>query len=207
MVDICQRLPGGKTRQVTIERDEHGVVYVSSPELEGIHFGLGFCHARDRGLQMLLVRILGRGQACEQLQDTKEMLELDRYFRRWNLGGDAAVEEAALSQESKSAIDAYCQGVNLYFSRSRLPWELRLLGYDFEPWMTADVFLTAKVAGLVTLAAAQGDIEQVIIECIQNGIGRSRLEELFPGKLNGLDEDLIRRIRLQERLVPEPLKW
>src|SRR5262249_41025016 len=142
-----------------------------------------------------------------QLQDTEEMLELDRYFRRWNLDGDATREEASFSSSAKLAVDAYCQGVNLYFAQNRLPWELRLLGYRFEPWTSADVFLTAKVAGLVTLASAQADIEQFIVECVQNGVNRERLEELFPGQLNGLDEDLIRRVRLQERLVPEALNW
>ena len=135
------------------------------------------------------------------------MLELDRYFRRWNLDGDAAREEAALSSEARSAVEAYCQGANLCFSKKGLPWELRLLGYRFEPWTVADIFLTAKVAGLVTLASAQADMEQFLVECVQNGIDRERLEELFPGRLNGLDEELLRRIRLQERLIPESLKW
>jgi len=207
VVEILQRLADGKTQRVALERDEHGVPHITSPNLEGVQFGLGFCHARDRGLQMLLVRSLGSGRACEQLLDTEEMLELDRYFRRWNLGGDASREETALSDQAKFGVEAYCQGVNLYFAENRLPWELRLLGYRFEPWTSADVFLTAKVAGLVTLASAQADIEQFIVECVQNGVNRERLEELFPGHLNGLDEALIRRVRLQERLVPESLKW
>ena len=135
------------------------------------------------------------------------MLELDRYFRRWNLGADAAGEEAALSEWARSAVDAYCQGVNLYFGKRGLPWELRLLGARFEPWTAADIFLTSKVAGLVTLAQSQADMERFIVECVQHGLERERLEELFPGQLYGLDEGLIRQVRLSERLVPEALKW
>src|SRR5213593_760164 len=105
---------------IRIERDDEGVAHVTAPGLEDVHLGLGFCHARDRGLQMLLVRILGRGQACEQLEDSDQMLELDRYFRRWNLYGAAAQEEASLSVPARSAIDAYCQGANLYFAKSGL---------------------------------------------------------------------------------------
>src|SRR5439155_15649943 len=99
---------------IRIERDDEGVAHVTAPGLEDAHVGLGFCHARDRALQMVLVRILGRGEACEKLQDTEEMLSLDRFFRRWNLGGDAVREEAALSERARSLVDAYCRGVNLY---------------------------------------------------------------------------------------------
>jgi penicillin amidase len=196
-----------KSGEVRVERDQHGVPHIAATSLDDAHFGMGFCHARDRGLQMLLVRTLGQGRACELLQDTGEMLELDRYFRRWNLGADAAPEQAALSPAARSTVEAYCQGANLFFSKHGPPWELRLLGYKFEPWTIADIFLTAKIAGLVTLASAQADIEQFLIECVQNGIGRERLEELFPGQLGGLDEEMIRRVRLHERLVPKPLKW
>src|SRR5437868_7290567 len=147
----------GRSGEVRIERDEHGVPHVTATTLDDATLGLGFCHARDRGLQMLMVRTLGRGRACEQLQDSPEMLELDRYFRRWNLGADAASEESALTTEARSIVEAYCEGANIYFSKHGPPWELRLLGYRFEPWTVADIFLTAKAAGFVTLASAQAD--------------------------------------------------
>lgn len=197
----------GEAGTVLLDRDAHGVAHVTATSLEDAHIGLGFCHARDRGLQMLLVRILGRGQACEQLQDNEQMLELDRYFRRWNLGADAQREEAELSARARGLVNAYCRGVNLYFSKSGLPWELRLLGCNFESWTVADIGLTAKVAGLVALAQSQGDIERFILECVKQGIDRQKLEDLFPGKLFGLDEELIRRVQISERLVPEALQW
>jgi penicillin amidase len=197
----------GKAGLVLLERDDCGVARITATTLEDSQFGLGYCHARDRGLQLLLVRILGRGQACEYLQDSEQMLELDRYFRRWNLSAEAIREEAELSARSRAMAGSYCEGANLYFGKSGLPWELRLLGCKFEPWTIADIGLTAKIAGLVALAQSQGDMERFIVECVQGGIGREKLEELFPGQLSGLDEELIRRVRLTERLVPESLKW
>ena len=197
----------GTAGPVRLGRDRQGVAQITSTTLEDAHAGLGFCHARDRALQLLLVRILARGQACELLQDTQEMLELDRLFHRWNLAGDAAEEAAALSERARAAAEAYCRGANLYFNKAGAPWELRMLGYKVEPWTIADIFITAKVAGLVALALAQADMERFIIECVQQGISRERLEELFPGQLGGLDEALIRQVHLPERLVPESLKW
>src|ERR1041385_1478355 len=195
---------GGK---VLIERDANGVPHITANTLEDAHFGLGFCHARDRGLQILLVRILGQGRACEYLEDSEQMLELDRYFRRWNLAAAARQEEVELSLGAKAMADGYCRGVNSYLQEQGLPWELRLLGYKPEPWSISDTGLTSKIAGLVVLAQAQADVERFILECVQNGIGREKLEELFPGKLHGLDEELIRKVRFLERLVPESLKW
>lgn len=197
----------GKAGSVRLERNEAGVAHVSAASLNDAILGEGFCHARDRGLQILLMRILGRGQGCEQLQDTEELLVWDRYFRRWNLRADAAREEAALSDRARYAVEAYCRGVNLFFSKKNIPWELRLLGCRFEPWTTADCFLTAKLSGLIALAQAQTDMEQFIVECVQQGIKREQLEELFPGQLHGLDEELIRQVRMSERLVPASLKW
>ncbi len=197
----------GQAGSVRLTRNDHGVAHITTASLRDAHFGLGFCHARDRGLQMLLVRILGQGRACELLQDSEQMLELDRYFRRWNLGAAAAAEQSQLSERARIAVDAYCEGVNFYFSRNRLPWELRLLGYRFEPWTAVDSGLTGKMAGLIVLAQSQADMERFIVECVQHGISRERLEELFQGKLQGLDEELLRRVKLSERLVPESLQW
>jgi penicillin amidase len=50
-------------------------------------------------------------------------------------------------------------------------------------------------------------MERFIIECVQNGITRPQLEELFPGQLEGLDEELLRRVILEERLVPASVRW
>ena len=197
----------GKAGPVRLERNDPGVAHLTAASLEDAQFGLGFCHARDRGLQMLLMRSLGRGRGCEQLDDSAELLVWDRYFRRWNLGADAAREEAALSDRATAAVEAYCRGANLFFSKQGIPWELRLLGCDFEPWAVADTFLIAKLAGLIALAQAQTDMEQFIVECVRNGLKREQLEELFPGQLGGLDETLLQQVRVPEPLVPDSLKW
>ncbi|MEO8426312.1 MAG: penicillin acylase family protein [Verrucomicrobiota bacterium] len=199
----------GKSGRVKIERNEAGVAHITATDIDESLFGLGFCHARDRGLQMLIVRILGRGEASELLQSTDELLALDRFFRRANLSRDLRSEEAALSDRSRSGIEAYCQGVNRYFETAGIPWELRLFGYKrhHRPWSIADICLTAKVIGYLSLAQSQSEMERFIIECVQRGISREKLEEFFPGQLNGLDETLVRQLHLQERIVPDSIKW
>ena len=173
------RVTGGTGifRGVKIVRDGAGVVHVSAGDLNGAMTGLGFCHARDRALQMLLVRILARGRACELLSADDELLEVDRFFRRLHLARDAAAEIAKLSPRAKAAVDAYCRGANAYWQRHAGPWELRLLGYKprGDPWTAVDVLMTAKVIGYVGLAATQGEMERLIVEMVQAGVSRERL--------------------------------
>ncbi len=52
----------GATGPVRVERDDAGVVHVSADDLGDAMLGLGYCHAVDRGLQILFVRTLGRGR-------------------------------------------------------------------------------------------------------------------------------------------------
>lgn len=197
----------GRAGKVVIGRDVDGVAEIEARDVADTLFGLGFCHARDRALQMRLLRILARGEACQRLADSEEMLALDRFFRRLNFGGDAARQEAVLSPRARAGVDAYCRGVAEGFETFGIPWELRLVGdrARSDPWSFADISLTSKVIGYVSLAIGQAEMERWILECVQSGISRGRLEELFPGQLDGLDEELIRRINLEERLVPEAL--
>ncbi len=192
-----------------LERDSAGVAHVTASDLDDALLGLGYAHARDRGLQMLLMRILGRGQASEHLRADEASLSLDRFFRALNFGRDFATEEAALADGAKQQVAAYCAGVNLGFQRHGIPWELRLLGYSMknDPWSLADIFLIAKLMGYVALAQSQAEVERFIVDCVQHGLGRELLEELFPGQLKGLDEALLRKVRLPERFVPESLPW
>lgn len=191
---------------IRIVRDEHGVPHVRAQSWPDAYRGLGYVHARDRGLQMLLMRILGQGRACEQLADGDDMLALDRFFRRLNFGAETAAEIDKLSAGARCAVDAYCAGVNAAFAR-RLPWELRLLGYRHEPWTLADSLLVARLIGYVALAQSQGDLERLLVEMVQAGVPLGHLEALFPGVLGGLDAGLVCGVRLGEPIVPEAVRW
>ena len=171
----------GPSGPIVLDRDENGVALIRAGSSIDALRGLGYCHARDRGLQMLFVRILGRGQASRWLEATDKMLAIDKYFRRLDFLGDVETEFAALTPSARAAVEAYSAGVNTYFEESGLPWELRLLGYHkaFEPWTFADSVLTGKVIGYVSLGATQGEIERWIVDCVRAGVPVPALEELF----------------------------
>lgn len=187
---------------LTIRRDKHGVAHISAVELEDLYYGLGYCHAFDRGLQMILSRIAGQGRVSEILESGDESLALDLYFRRLNLSNALLVEVGKLSPRVRDLMDFYCDGVNARFEK-RVPWELRRLGYTHEPWTAADCILLSRLMGYVNLAQSQTEIEHLFVQLVQAGLSREMLHELFPGILDDYDEDLIRKVQLENPILPD----
>jgi len=74
-------------KDVHIWRDGNGVPHVETSSLSDLFWGQGYVHARDRGLQMLLMRILGQGRMCELLDDSESSLAIDIFFRKMNWCG------------------------------------------------------------------------------------------------------------------------
>jgi len=210
------RLPRGAPAGLTITRDAHGVPHIDGPELEGVLWGLGYCHALDRGMQLLLTRIFGQGRVSECLSASDEALEIDRFFRKLNCSGRTERELEALSPRSRARLAAYTEGVNARLDQS-VPWELRLLGHAPEPWVAADSVVLSRVIGYVGLAQTQGDLESVFIEMVRAGVDDARLRALFPNipelaHLDGSDprlpsRELLCALRLERRTVPESVRW
>ncbi len=189
-----------------IWRDSHGVPCVEARSLEPAYWGMGYCHAMDRGMQLLLMRILGRGQASEFLDSSDATLEVDRFFRKMNWTDGAAEEAIKLGPDARKCCEAYCDGINARFAE-KTPWEFKLVGYKPAPWTVEDSIVLSRVAGFVSLAQSQWEIERVLVEMVQAGVERNKLDELFPGNLSELDEELLRSVLLTERIVPAGLDW
>ncbi|KPK51934.1 MAG: hypothetical protein AMJ63_11040 [Myxococcales bacterium SG8_38_1] len=49
-------------------RDQHGIPQIVADDIEGLYWGMGYCHAMDRGLQMLIMRILGHRGGSRKAQ-------------------------------------------------------------------------------------------------------------------------------------------
>ncbi|MGB5702323.1 MAG: penicillin acylase family protein [Polyangiales bacterium] len=187
-------------------RDEHGIPEITADDIDGLYWGMGYCHAMDRGLQMLLMRILGQGRAAELLDGSDEMVEVDRFFRKMNWGSGVESEAQKLSAEARAACEAYCDGANARFSKST-PWELKLVGVCPDPWTVEDSLLLARMTGFLTLAQSQGEVERFFVEMVQAGVGDAHLEALFPGCTSGLDRAMVEKVQLSERIVPDSVKW
>ncbi|MHC4175999.1 MAG: penicillin acylase family protein [Planctomycetota bacterium] len=191
---------------VQIWRDRHGVPHVEAENEPDLYWGQGYVHATDRGLQMLLMRILGQGRLSELLDSTDAALDVDRFFRRMNWSGQTGPPVEALTPQAKAHLEHYCQGANSAFSK-RCPWELKYLGYRPEAWRVEDSIMIARMIGYLTLSQSQAEMERFLVEMIQARVSRERLEELFPGLLGGLDMELAARVTLGQRVVPPSVVW
>lgn len=190
-----------------IWRDRHGIPHVRAEERCELYWGQGVVHATDRGLQMLLTRILVQGRMSELLAATDEALRVDKFFRKMNW--HASEEDAIFDQleaADRECLQAYCDGVNHVFSK-RIPWELRLLRYRPEPWQPRDMCALSRMIGYVTLQQCQASMERLFIEMVQAGVDRPALDELFPGLLEDVDFELLRQVKLGERVVPPEVTW
>lgn len=193
-------------RRIDVERDAGGVPHVRATSEPDLLRGLGNCHATDRGLQLVLSRIVARGRAAEVLSASDEMVELDRFFRRIDFANGAERELSKLSSRHRELLDAYVEGVNSALGRRR-PWELRVLRHRPEPWTAEDSLMMARMVTYLGLAQTQGELEGWIVEMVQEGVPRALLDELFPGRLEDLDEELVRSARIENRVVPSRVPW
>jgi penicillin amidase len=203
---MTEEIKGSFPDGVTLRRDAAGVIHVSGPDESGLAWGMGYAHACDRGLQMLMTRILGWGKASEYLAANEETVGIDRFFRRMGWAQGLVEQEAALDGETKALVESYCAGANAIFTK-KTPWELRLLGYRAEPWTIADCLLMTRIIGYINLAQSQGDLERLFIEMVQAGVDKGRLDALFPGAIQETDLELIKQIKLGERIVPNRALW
>src|SRR5512136_699209 len=166
----------GIEKQLT--RDRWGVVHLRGADLRDVYRGLGYAHARDRGLQMLFMRILGQGRVSEYLDASDGSLAIDTFFRKMNWTAGMDVQADGFTSEARPLIDAYCDGANAVFARF-IPWELKLLGCRPDLWTPADSLLLSQMTGYLTLAQGQAELERFIVEMIQAGISGQKLEQMF----------------------------
>ena len=200
----------GTAGNIKIQRMPDGFPRIESDEQIDLHYGLGYIHGHDRQMQMWLTKIIGQGRASECIKADAELIELDKYMRWINLGGDAAAEVQQLSDEAGRIFQAYCRGVNDAVAGSSLPLEFKLIGYKPDSWTPEDIILIVKMLGFVGLSQSQGDIEKFIMQIIKNDVDPLKIKELFPYIQEDIPDDLveiIKQVKLSGPIIPESIKW
>jgi penicillin amidase len=198
------------TGEITIRRDENGVPHVRADSLTDLLFGLGWLHACDRPVQLELTRLVAKGLTAEFLKGDPEMVELDRYMRRYNLWGDSKYQAECLRPQTEELVQAYCAGVNHGMGGDKQPLEFRLLKHKQEPWAVADSVAVLKLTGLVDMTETQGWAEKLIVQMIREGVDLERLKELFPYMIEDLNPDYVKLIcglEFEGPIVPETVRW
>lgn len=140
----------------TISRDISGVTHIAAGTSHDLFFAQGGVHASERMWQMEIWRRIGAGRLAEQFGESQ--VATDSFIRTLDWRGAAERDLAALSDETRSFLDAYAAGVNAF-----LEGHPNALGVSFvvagalagqgtglaglrpEPWTPIDTLTWAKV--------------------------------------------------------------
>ena len=142
--------PGSERKAAGVEilRDAWGIPHIFAKDDQGAFRGLGYATAEDRGFQMhYLLRII-QGRLAETIGDVGHVrrrdtaLLSDRRMRTFGFYRAAERLVPKLDEETRSLLQAYCDGVNSWFEDhtepgSRHPLFARL-GLVPAPWTPAD---------------------------------------------------------------------
>lgn len=134
----------GLDAEVQVIRDDRGIPQIYADTSHDLFMAQGYVHAQDRFFEMDFRRHLTAGRLSELVGEAG--LDADRVIRTLGWRHVAEQEWPLLSQETRTYLQAYAEGVNAYIS-SREPGQLALeytvLGLqvevgDIEPWTPID---------------------------------------------------------------------
>ncbi len=197
----------GRDGNIDIKRNSSGVPEITAASLRDSAFGIGWVHANDRQLQMMLTRTILEGKSSEKLSDDKALVEADKYIRSLNLYPDIEDQARRIEPEVLESAECYAAGVNLYLESSRPLFEFSLLKYRPEPWSLKDTMMLGKVFTFFGLTDVQGNMEKLIVQMIQNDVDEAKIRELFPYLKDNIDRDLLKKVKLAPPIVPEAVRW
>lgn len=127
-----------------IFRDGYGIPHIIAKTEHDMWFGVGYAHAQDRLWQMDFIRRAGRGQLSEIFG--KRTLRYDIFLRSLQLAHTAKTIWKSLSPESRTALQAYSQGVNSFLSSQHsLPFEFETLRYTPSEWTPEDCLVVMRM--------------------------------------------------------------
>lgn len=188
----------GKDGTVEIERNSHGIPEIRAASYCDASFALGWVHANDRQMQMMLTKILLEGRAAEKISASDDLIAADRYIRSLNLYPDIAEQKKILDRDVRESAESYCAGVNSCIEDAGRCFEFKLLKCLPGPWLIEDTMMLAKAMTYFGSSDVQGNMKKLIVRMAQNGIDGNRLKELFPCLDQEPDVGLLRKVRLAD---------
>lgn len=179
--------------RIVLGRTAAGTAEITATDEAGFARGTGYVHARDRGRQLLVLRLVGRGRLAEVLAPGRSALASDAWFRRAGFAGQAEAAVAALDPDTAVLLAAYCQGVAAGFTDRIGP--LRALGVRPRQWTPADCLLLVTMLGWVGQAQTGAELAAAVVRALHGGADPDLLTDLFGPYLAGLDASAVGWVR------------
>ncbi len=167
----------GVSDAVGLHRNEYGIVHITAQSDNDAYFGIGYAHAQDRLWQMDFLRRVGRGRLSEIFG--RRTLEQDIFLRAMRFDSIANALARQISPESRSALQAYANGVNAYLTthEGKIAAEFDALEYQPEPWRVEDCLLVMRLWAWELNSTFTADL---VLTAIADSLGRERALQLLP---------------------------
>ncbi len=193
-------------RNFSVHRDDAGVPHIQSDTWLDALYGLGYMHAVDRSTQMLFARSVAFGEAAGRIAHKPELLETDCFFRRVGLHLGLKQEAAGLDEATQQQVLMYCTGVNDGIQSRGRSLPMWATGFQPEPWDASAVILVGRLLSFGGLAIGQLQNERLLVELIHAGASDAALEEMFAPRLDDIDFDLIRQVKISHKMSDDALE-
>ena len=148
-----QTLVSGKiTDEVEIIRDSSNIPHIFSDNINDVFFGLGYAHAQDRFWQLNILRRSSQGRLSEIFGP--KTLQFDELVRRLDIYNLARLSLEHQSEQTKSILKAYSNGINARIvevnskALGRGAPEMFLYPNEFAYWQPADSIAIFKLLAL-----------------------------------------------------------
>ncbi|KAA9009204.1 penicillin acylase family protein [Histidinibacterium aquaticum] len=142
----------GLSAPVEIVRDNANVPHIFGETDADVYYALGYAHAQDRMWQMLMLRRTVQGRLSELFG--RRTLDTDTLLRRLDLYGAALRSVEDQDARTRTALEAYSDGVNAWFgevnagARGRGAPEMWIFNHAISPWAPADSIAIVKLMAL-----------------------------------------------------------
>ncbi|TWG82717.1 penicillin amidase, partial [Cellulosimicrobium cellulans J34] len=176
----------GLEGQVTVLRDARGVPQIYADTPEDLFRAQGFVQAQDRFFEMDYRRHVTAGRLAELVGDNPDAIAADTVTRTFGWRQVAEEEWDVVSDETKSYLQAYAEGVNAYLenrSPSEIAIEYTVLGLQVdvaepEPWDPVDSLAWLKAMAWDLRGNYDDELERALAFGTLQDAGR--VAELFP---------------------------
>lgn len=171
----------GLDQPVEIVRNNNNVPHIFAKTDKDAFYALGFVHAQDRLWQMTLLRRTAQGRLSEVFG--AKTLPTDELVRRLDLYTQALASVDAQDDYTKTALQAYADGVNAWIeevnkgARGRGAPEFFLFSNQIDAWAPADSIAILKLLALQRAHHVQSEVLRAEMSMI---LSPARLKDILP---------------------------
>lgn len=128
--------------------NNNAVPFIKSKSELDYYFALGYLHSKYRLWQMDILRRASIGELSELFGE--EYLPHDKFIRAFELKKIAYAQFDSLDEDTKSILQAYANGVNLFIDNNseELPIEFSILNYAPKKWLPINSIAIFKLLSI-----------------------------------------------------------